>query len=208
MDWFKSPHQDIVRKMEDKTLRNLFLIRLSLVLFFSVIMTYATQAQDKIAYVDSQRILTTYPAAKDARNKLDTENNTWGQELQKMQQEIKTIQNQLDQQSLLLSDAKRQEKADELQKLIEDARKYQNQIWGENGEFFRKQRELMQPVYVAINEAINRIGEEDGYDMIIDGSSGALLFAKDDYDITDQVIETLPEEQINQQAAPSGGVRR
>ena len=208
MDWFKSPHQDIVRKMEDKTLRNLFLIRLSLVLFFSVIMTYATQAQDKIAYVDSQRILTTYPAAKDARNKLDTENNTWGQELQKMQQEIKTIKNQLDQQSLLLSDAKRQEKADELQKLIEDARKYQNQIWGENGEFFRKQRELMQPVYVAINEAINRIGEEDGYDMIIDGSSGALLFAKDDYDITDQVIETLPEEQINQQAAPSGGVRR
>ena len=68
-------------------------------------------AQAKIGYVDSQKILSTFAAALDAQKKLEEENATWDQELKKMNEDFKALQVQLEQQSLLLSEAKKKEKA-------------------------------------------------------------------------------------------------
>ncbi len=67
-------------------------------------------AQSKIGFVDSQKILTEFAAAIDAQKKLDDENNDWSLEMKKMNDELRSFQDQLDQQSLLLSSAKKKEK--------------------------------------------------------------------------------------------------
>jgi outer membrane protein len=151
-------------------------------------------AQAKIGYVDSQKILSTFAAAIDAQKELENENTKWGQEVQKMQEELQTLQEELDQQSLLLSEAKRKEKEDELQALYVKAQQYQAQKWGDNGEFFKRQKELLQPIYDKINEVINRIGEEEGYDFVLDSVAGNILYAKEKFDITDKVLEELEKE--------------
>ena len=148
-------------------------------------------AQLNLGYVDSQRILATNEAALDAQKKLEAESSKWTQELQKKEQEIKDKANMLDQQSLLLSDEKKQEKLQELQQLQQEAQRYQYEKWGDNGEAYRLRQQLLEPVIDKINVAIHKIGDDGGYDFIFDTINGNLLHADPKYDLTDQVIEEL-----------------
>lgn len=148
-------------------------------------------ADIEVAIVDSQRILSTYAAAVDANKQLETENNQWAQELQKLTDELSRQESELDRQSLLLSEAKREERQQELEALRDQIRKFRENIWGENGKYFQRQQELMRPVFSRINEVINMIGEEDDYDLILDTVQGNVLYAKQALDITDAVLEEL-----------------
>ncbi len=149
------------------------------------------QAQMKIGYIDSQKILSEYQAAIEAQQKLEKESQEWGQELQKMNERFRELQEQLDQQSLLLSEAKKKEKTQELQNLALEIQQYQNEKWGDSGEFFRRRETLLKPVFDSINEVIHKLGEDEGYDYIFDTVSGNILHAKQKYDLTDQVLAEL-----------------
>lgn len=150
--------------------------------------------QVKLGYVDSQRVLASYPPALDAQKKLEAESNQWAQELQKMQEEIKSKQERLEQQSLLLSEAKKRESAQEIQNLLLKAQQFQNEKWGEEGEFFKRRAELLKPVFDKINAVIAQVGDEGGYDFIFDTQVGALLYAQPRYDLTDEVLSRLEKE--------------
>jgi outer membrane protein len=151
-------------------------------------------AQLKVGYVDSQKVLSSVPAAVDAQRKLEEESAKWGQELQKMNEELQIRQEQLEQQGLMLSEAKKREKTQEIQELYIKAQQFQNEKWGENGEFFKRRQELLQPVFDEINAAINKIAEEENYDFIYDTVPGGLLYAKQKYDLTNDVITELEKE--------------
>lgn len=151
-------------------------------------------AQSKMAIVDSQKILSTYAGAVDANKELDTENQKWAQELQRLDDELKKQQEELERQSLLLSEAKRQEREQEIQKLAADIQKYREDKWGENGEYFRKQQELMRPVFDKINQVINQVAEDEKYDFILDTVQGNVLYAREKYDATQLVIDVLESE--------------
>jgi outer membrane protein len=150
--------------------------------------------QAKLAYVDSQKILATFPPALDAQKKLEAENSQWAQEFQKMQEDMKALNDKLDQQSLLLSDAKKKEAAQEIQNLAIKAQQYQAEKWGEEGKFFQRRKELLQPVFDKINVIITKIGDEDGYDFIFDTQAGNLLYAKSTHNLTDDVLARLEKE--------------
>ena len=151
-------------------------------------------AQDKIGYIDSPKVLSVYPAAIEANKQLETENNKWSLELQKLQEKFRAITEQLDKQSLLLSDAKKKEKEQERQAVYEEIQKYQDKKWGDRGDYFTLQRDLVKPVFDEINAVLTRIGEEEDFDYIFDTSQGFILYAKDKYDLTDRVILELEKE--------------
>ena len=153
-----------------------------------------TAAQSKIGYVDSQKILSTFPEALDAQQKLDAENQKWEQELSKLNDGFKALQEQLDQQSLLLSQAKRNEKQQEVQAAAKEIQEFQDQKWGERGEFFKRREELMRPVIEKINQVIHRVAEEEEYDFIFDSVAGNILHADEKHDLTDKVLEELEKE--------------
>lgn len=148
-------------------------------------------ADVKIAIVDSQRILSTYAAAIDASKQLDTENSQWAQELQKLTDELLRQEQELDNQSLLLSEAKRLEREQELRALRDQIQKFRENTWGENGKYFQRQQELMRPVFNRINEVINLLAEDDDYDLILDTVQGNVLYVKQSFDITDDVLDEL-----------------
>ena len=176
------------------------------ILVFLVAFSGTSISQVKLAYVDSPKILATYPPAIDAQKKLEGENNQWAQELQKMQEDLKALQERLDQQSLLLSDAKKREAAQEIQDLMIKAQQFQSNKWGEEGQFFQRRKELLQPVFDKINVAINKIGEESNYDFIFDTQAGNLLYAQSKHDLTDEVIARLEKESpTSSKPAPKAG---
>lgn len=151
----------------------------------------------KLAYVHTQMIFADYSEYKNAENKLATIRSKYQAEYDQLVKEYSAQLQEIESQSLLLSPEKRQEKEKNMQEKGLQIEKYKYEKLGPQGELYVKQAELVQPINDKIMAAIQKIGEDEGYDFIFDGASG-LLYAKKDTDLTQQVLEVL-----NQNASPA-----
>ncbi len=146
----------------------------------------------KLAYINSQKILATYKEAQDAQEQLDKINREWEEEARELQTQFQELGEQLESQSLLLSEERQREKQQELQNLYMKIQQFQAEKWGQSGEFYKKQDEIMQPVIDKINAAIRKVGEEERFDYIFDTVAGNILYASpNQQDLTDLVLEEL-----------------
>jgi len=69
---------------------------------------------------------------------------------------------------------------------------FRTQKFGQNGELFNKQNELMKPVQDRVFKAVQSVALEEGYDYIFDKSGDILLmYANEKYDLTLKVFEKL-----------------
>lgn len=144
----------------------------------------------KFAFVHSQKVLAEYSEYKDVQNKLQEIQNKYQEEYDKLVQEYNQQVQEIESQSLLLSPEKKAEKERLAQEKALEIEKFKYDKLGPQGEIYKKQAELGQPVLDKINNVIKKIGESEGYDFVFDGATG-LLWAKADHDITQQVLDEL-----------------
>jgi len=174
---------------KEDTLRNL--AKLFPVIFLFVFFT-AASAQLKIGYVDSQRLMAEFQEAIDAQNKLEEIRNQYQAEYEGKVREYQQMADEIDSQSLLLSEEKKKEKLRQLQDKATEIDKYKfEKLNPEGGEFYRKNQELFKPIIDKINVVIQKIGKVEEYDFILDAASGTLLHALPKYDLTQQVLTEL-----------------
>ncbi len=148
-------------------------------------------AQLKIRYINSQRILADYPEAQEIQKKLDELRASYEKEYNQMLQEYDRLAKELESQSLLLSPEKKAEKEKQLQELGIKIERYRLEKLGPEGEFFQQNQKLTQPLFDKINQVIQKVAEEEGYDFILDVVQGVVLYAKPEYDVTDRILEEL-----------------
>ncbi len=108
-----------------------------------------------------------------------------------MKDELERLQEEIESQSLLLSEEKRIEKQQELQRLYFEYQQFTQDVWGPNGKYYQKNLELTKPIIDKINSIIRLIGEEDDFDYILDAATGNIVHARSDYDLTDRILEEL-----------------
>jgi outer membrane protein len=151
-------------------------------------------AELKIGYINSEKIFAEYQGTKDAQAKFNKEVAKWEQEATERQKEIKESKEQLEKQSLLLSDERKKEIEDKLrQKMVEYQEFLQNKF-GQKGEALEKNEELTKPILDKINKIIEKIAQEDKYDYIFDARTSGIVFAKQSYDLTERVVAILNKE--------------
>jgi outer membrane protein len=105
----------------------------------SFLFVSAGWAQMKFGYVDSQKILSQYQEAIDAQNKLEEIRNQYQAEYEAKVREYQTLAQEIESQSLLLSEDKKKEKLRQLQDKATAIDKYKfeklNPEGGESGTF-------------------------------------------------------------------------
>lgn len=149
-------------------------------------------AQLKIGYIDSDAIMNNLPDVLDARQKLDALIQEWQTELNKLEGEWKAKYDDYEKRKLIMTDQTRAETEAALVQLETQIAQYREKKFGTNGELFQKQDELMKPVQNKIFGALKEIAEKDDYDFVFDRSGDIMiLFAKEKYDLTAQVLEKL-----------------
>ena len=157
--------------------------------------TVSTQAADlKIGYIDSERIFRSYTGTSDAQSKLDQEVTEWETKAEDMRKEVEGLQQELEAQSLLLSEEKKREKEQTLQSKYAEYQQFVTSIWGPQGEAVKRNEELTKPIIEKIDAILKTIGEEENYTFIFDAVGGGLVYAKPTFDLTDRVIEELNKE--------------
>ncbi len=153
-----------------------------------------TVAKDlKIGYAHSQRILAEFQESTEAQQTLDDEQREWLDQARQMEEEIVALEEEMKNQSLLTSEEKKAERIKLIEGKYVEYQRFQNEIWGESGKLYQRNQELTQPLIDKIDAVIHKIGEDEGYDFIFDAALGNLVYAKDDYDLTDQILEDLNE---------------
>jgi outer membrane protein len=149
-------------------------------------------AQQKIGHINSDAIMKKLPDAADAQKQLDALVVEWQNELSRMQAEWQQKFDDYDQKKLIMTEARRAEAEKGLRDLDQRLADYRNQKFGQNGELFQKQNELMKPVQDRVFKAIQEVATEDGYDYILDQSGEILMmYANEKNDLTKRVLDKL-----------------
>lgn len=149
-------------------------------------------SQQKIGYVDSKVILETLQDARDAQTNLDNIVQKWKLELQGLNDSLALMKDDYDKKKLILTEKIKQQKEEEIKLQEKKVTEFKQNKFGENGEYFQKQNELMKPVQDRVFKAIQDVAKEGGYDFVIDRSTQLmLLYMNDKYDLTQKVIRKL-----------------
>jgi outer membrane protein len=149
-------------------------------------------AQSKIGHINSEAIMQTLPEAVDAQKTLDQLVSQWEGELQKMQAEWKRKFDDYDKRKLILTDQARADAERELRELDQSIADYRNKKFGQNGELFQKQNDVMKPIQNKIFKVLEEIAKDEGYDYVFDKSGEILLlYANEKNDLTQKVISRM-----------------
>ncbi len=149
-------------------------------------------AQMKIGHINSESIMQNLPEAVDAQKSLDALVATWESELQKMQADWKKKFDDYDKRKLILTDQSRAEAEKELRDLDQAIADYRNKKFGQNGDLFTKQNEVMKPIQNKIFKVLEEVAKEDGYDYVFDKSGDILLlYATEKHDLTERVLRRM-----------------
>lgn len=166
--------------------------RLGALCLAAVMATGGAAAQQKIGHVNTDAIMKQLPDAADAQKQLDAFVAEWQNELNRLQGEWQKKFDEYDTRKLIMTDARRAEAEKELRALDQRIGDYRNQKFGQNGELFQKQGELMKPVQDRVFKAIEEVARDGGYDYILDQSGEILMmYANPRNDLTSKVLERL-----------------
>ena len=145
----------------------------------------------KIGYVDSNEIMNNFEEVRQVQVDLEKEQKRLEAEFNDLVDSLDSLKQDYERQRLLMSDTRRNEKEAEIANKEKSIQKFQLDKFGPEGEIYRKQTQLLKPVLGKIDEAIQKVGSERGYDFILDAMSGALLYALDSHNLTEDVMEEL-----------------
>ena len=149
-------------------------------------------AQMKIGHINSETIMQTLPEAIDAQKSIDALVAGWEADMQKMQAEWKKKFDDYDRRKLILTDQVRVDQERELRELDQSVTDFRTKKFGQNGELFQKQNEIMKPIQNKMFHVLEEIAKDDGYDYIFDRSGEILvLYANDKYDLTQRVLQRM-----------------
>ena len=152
----------------------------------------AGMAQVKVGHVSTDAIMKQLPDAQDAQKQIDGLVVEWQTEVNKMQQDWQRKFDDYEKRKLILTDQRRAEFERELRELDQKIVDFRTRKFGQNGELFAKQSELMKPVQDRVFKAIQDVALEESYDYVFDKSGEILLmYSSPKYDITAKVLEKL-----------------
>ena len=163
----------------------------SFFLFLFLILTTDGYSQ-KFGYVNSDFILNSMPEYKEALTEIDNLSKAWEKEVSDMYLELEKKEIILKNEEILLTKEMYEEKRILLDEEWKEARGYQQKVFGFEGLYFLKKKELIQPIQDILFESIENVAKKNRLQIIFDKSSEpVLLYTNPIHDYTDYVMEDL-----------------
>jgi outer membrane protein len=150
----------------------------------------AAVAAGTIAVLDSDRIFESLGGVADARELLETEIEGWNAHADSLQADIDAISLDLER-TLMMSPERRREREALLEQKESELQQFISSTFGPGGLAERRNEELVTPIVAEINEAVRELGTENDYDLVLDISGGAVVYAEESLDITALVITRM-----------------
>jgi outer membrane protein len=150
----------------------------------------AAQGGAKIGFINSRQILQKTPGYTAAESTFDREVKGYREEVQKLQQQMDSAIQALDQQSIALSPAARQAKQKDLQAMQQRIAQRSEEL---QQRAQQREQELMAPIQARINAVIQGLRAEGNYAVIFDADAqgGTVVAADPALNLTAKVLLRL-----------------
>ena len=162
------------------------------ILFFSLLLTKSNAFCQKFGYVNTDFILSQMTEYQDALNEINTISKSWENEINDMYKLTEKKEISLKAEKILLTEEMYNEKRKIIDDEWDEIKNYQQKIFGVEGLFFLKKKELIEPIQDIVFESIERVAKKNRLQIVFDKSSGpVLLYTNPIHDYTDYVLEDL-----------------
>jgi outer membrane protein len=138
----------------------------------------------KVGYVDMARSLNEVEDGKTAKAKLKSEFDQKQQKLDKMQTDLKNKKDEFDKRAAMMNTDAKQAKQEELQREYMEVQKVYMQL---QQELVESEGQITQDIGHKLRGIIEKIGDRDGYQAILNLGEG-VLYSKRHQDMTNDVI--------------------
>ena len=152
-------------------------------IFFMVVASQATAQSLRVGYVDMKRVLDNAPQVIAGREQLDLEFRPRNEAIEFQERQAKTMEERL-QIGDISEDARVRLERD----LRETRRTVNRQKEDLRDELSFRRTEEVQKLEGEINQAVQEIARNNGYDLIL---SSPVIYADPSLDITDQILQQL-----------------
>jgi outer membrane protein len=171
-------------------MRNLFSTVIAVAGLMIVAAPLAAQAQGptRVGYIDTRRVIQEAPGAMEARTTLERELQGFQQQMQAMEDTLSTMMADYQQRQLVMS---AEAKTRLEQQITQKRQSFQERAEAMQQQAGRRQQELMEPIMNRIEEIIGQVRQAEGFAIVFDVASEAIVSADPSLDLTARVIERL-----------------
>jgi outer membrane protein len=171
-------------------MRKLFTPVLAVLSLLVVAAPAVAQAQGptRVGYIDTRRVIQEAPGAQEARATMEREMQGWQQQLQAMDDSLRTIMTEHQQRSLVMSADARQRRE---QEIVQKQQGFEQRAQALQQQAGRRQQELMEPIMERVETVISDVRQAEGFAIIFDVASEAIVSADPALDITERVIARM-----------------
>jgi len=148
-------------------------------------MAVPAAAQSKIAVIDVQRVVTESDPGKEALGKLKQLSDAKVEEGRALQQELASLQDQVQKQRFTLSEDKLAEMTQQIEDRGIALKRFEDDA---QRELNSARQRTLGGLEQQIMPIINSVGEEQGFSLIFNKFQSGLVYADQALDITDDVI--------------------
>jgi outer membrane protein len=151
----------------------------------------------KIAVVDSQRLLAEAPQARAAQQTLEAEFGPRGKTLEAQKKDLEARAQKFERDQATMSEGERTK----TQRDLRDAQlNFERRAKEFQEDVQLRQNEELQKVQKSIYEAVRTFGKSQGYDIVL---AGGVIYSAETVDITPQVLSSLQAKGTTAPAAPA-----
>ena len=142
----------------------------------------------KVGYVDLQKALNLSSAGKAAKEKMKAKFKDYDANVQKKQDELKKLKEDLEKQAMLLSAEARAAKERDYQQKVKDYQRLTKDI---QEELQQADADYTRKILEVIFKVVQQIGKQEGYTLVFEKTESSILYASDGIDMTDRVIQAF-----------------
>jgi len=142
--------------------------------------------EPKIGYVDLQRALNESDAGKRAKEEFKGDVDKLQAKLKKQKDDIDRLKEQLEKKALVVKEEERGGLEEDYRKKLRD---FERNYKDSQADLQKRDNELTGVIIKELQEIIRDYGEKQGYTVILETSSSAVLYGAKSADATDAIIE-------------------
>lgn len=160
------------------------------VLFFTLFFAGREAGANAVGFVDLQKAIQSTSAGKKAKEQLDAEFQKRKAKLDKKKADIEAMGKDLEKKKSLMSEEALQRRQLEIQ---EEMMRFQKEVGENQLEIQKKEEELVKPIMEKMRKVVEKVAKDKGLSMVLE-NKGQVLFAKDEVDLTDEVVKQFEKE--------------
>lgn len=147
----------------------------------------------KFAYVDTEYILKNLPEYKSSQNQMNVLSEQWQKEVDANFAAIDKMYKAYQADQVLLTDDMRKRRENDIIEKEKQAKDFQRQKFGPDGELFQARTRLLKPIQDKVTKVIADLAKSKFLDFIFDKSSEStmMIYSSSNYDLSNDVIIKL-----------------